>query len=56
LQALALAGGFKEFARTDSIVIIRVTARWYPSTTKLEGGKEMTGNVSLRPGDTVVVP
>jgi len=57
VQALALAGGFKEFARTDSIVIIRRDGSVVPvNYKKLEGGKEMTQNVSLRPGDTVVVP
>jgi len=57
VQALALAGGFKEFARTDSIVIIRRDGSVYPvNYKKLEGGKEMGQNVPLRPGDTVVVP
>jgi polysaccharide export outer membrane protein len=57
VQALALAGGFKEFARTDSIVIIRRDGSVLPvNYKKLEGGKEVAQNVPLRPGDTVVVP
>jgi len=57
VQALAMAGGFKEFARTDSIVIIRRDGSVVPvNYKKLEGGKEVGQNVPLRPGDTVVVP
>jgi polysaccharide biosynthesis/export protein len=68
LQALALAGGFREFAKTDSIVIVRQDKGFYlpkgkPAETflpvnykKLEGGKDLGENVLLRPGDTVLVP
>jgi polysaccharide biosynthesis/export protein len=60
LQGLALAGGFKEFAKTDSIVIIRrekgaETALPF-NYKRLESGKELAHNVSLRPGDTILVP
>jgi polysaccharide biosynthesis/export protein len=60
LQGLALAGGFKEFAKTDSIVIIRrekgaETAVPF-NYKRLESGKELAQNVALRPGDTVLVP
>lgn len=60
LQGLALAGGFREFAKTDDIVIIRqqrgpqvVIAVNYK---KLAEGKDVTQNVMLKPGDTIVVP
>lgn len=57
VQALALAGGFKEFAKTDSI---RVVGRDGKVATfnykKFEAGQELNRNVSLKPGDTVVVP
>jgi len=57
VQALALAGGFKEFAKTDSI---RVVGRDGKVVTfnykKFEAGRELNRNVSLKPGDTVVVP
>jgi polysaccharide biosynthesis/export protein len=57
LQALALAGGFKEFAKTDGIVIIRQDQTVVPVNYKrIADGKDVTQNVVLAPGDTVVVP
>ncbi len=68
LQGLALAGGFREFAKTDSIVIVRQDKGFFlpkgrPSETfisinykKLEAGKDVGENVPLRPGDTILVP
>lgn len=60
LQGLALAGGFREFAKTENIVIVRqertgqsVIAVNYK---KLEDGKDISQNVLLRPGDTIIVP
>lgn len=60
LQGLALAGGFKDFAKTDSIVIIRrekgtETAIAF-NYKRLESGRDVTQNVALRPGDTILVP
>ncbi len=60
LQALAVAGGFKDFAKTDGIVIVRLEKGVQvivPANYKrLEAGKDMTQNVILQPGDTIVVP
>jgi polysaccharide export outer membrane protein len=60
LQALALAGGFREFAKRDRIVIIRQTSGQMISIPfnykSLEGGKNLEQNIALEPGDTVVVP
>jgi len=60
LQGLALAGGFKDFAKTDSIVIVRQDRNGQViipvNYKKLEDGKDISQNVVLRPGDTVVVP
>jgi polysaccharide export outer membrane protein len=68
LQGLALAGGFREFAKTDSMVIVRqdkgfVLPKGRPSETfipvnykRLESGKDVGENVLLRPGDTLLVP
>jgi polysaccharide biosynthesis/export protein len=68
LQGLALAGGLREFAKTDSIVIVRQDKGFFlpkgrPSETfitvnykKLESAKDVGENVVLRPGDTVLVP
>jgi polysaccharide export outer membrane protein len=58
LQALALAGGFVEFAKTDRVLIYRSGK---PSTLsvnykKLENGDDPTENIPLYPGDTVLVP
>jgi len=60
LQGLALAGGFREFAKTDNIVIIRQEHSGQTiipvNYKKLEDGKDTSQNVVLRPGDTIVVP
>ena len=68
LQALAIAGGFREFAKTDSIVIVRqdrglVVPKGRPaeqviqvSYKRLEAGRDLSENLVLRPGDTILVP
>ena len=57
LQGLALAGGFKEFAKTDSIVIVRQDGTAIPVNYKrIADGKDMSQNVALAAGDTIVVP
>jgi polysaccharide export outer membrane protein len=60
LQGLALAGGFREFAKTESIVIIRReegNQRFLPVDYKrLEGGRDPSQNLVLSPGDTILVP
>jgi polysaccharide export outer membrane protein len=60
LQALALAGGFQEFANMADIVIIRNSGEDstrflfnYPEVIK---GKNFNQNMLLRSGDVVVVP
>ena len=57
VQGLALAGGFKEFAKTEGIVIIRQDQTVVSVNYKrIADGKEVSQNVVLTPGDTVVVP
>lgn len=57
LKALALAGGFKEFAKPDSIVIVREDQTVIPFNYKrIADGKDASQNVLLRAGDTIVVP
>jgi polysaccharide export outer membrane protein len=61
LQALAIAGGFGEYAKTDSIVVIRDddgNQTVIPvNYKKLESGREIASqNVALMPGDVIVVP
>lgn len=57
LKALALAGGFKEFARPESIVIVREDQTVIPFNYKrVAEGKDMSQNILLAAGDTIVVP
>jgi len=60
LQALAQAQGFKEFAKLDRIVIVRGPEGEQTFLTvnykKLEAGADVSQNVVLSPGDTVLVP
>jgi len=58
LQAIALAGGFTDFANSDGIVVIRSDSNGgqipvrYRDLISPDGGHELM----LRPGDTIVVP
>jgi polysaccharide export outer membrane protein len=68
LQALALAGGFQEFAKTEEVKIIRqeltmVEGRFrareivLPANFKaLAQGQNLHQNFVLKPGDVIVVP
>ncbi len=57
IQALALAGGFKEFAKPESIVIVRGDQTVIPVNYKrIADGKDVSQNVPLAAGDTIVVP
>lgn len=59
LQALALAGGFVEFAKTDRILVIREgsqSSAIQVNYKKLETGDDLAQNVLLQAGDTVLVP
>jgi polysaccharide biosynthesis/export protein len=60
LQALALAGGFKDFAKTDKILVIRGGAGSPTATPfnykKIEDGSDLAQNAVLRAGDTILVP
>jgi polysaccharide biosynthesis/export protein len=71
LEALALAGGFTPDARTNKIIVVR-SAPGAPASADarprgngsilrvnykdISSGRDLRGNVPLRPGDTVVVP
>jgi polysaccharide export outer membrane protein len=63
LQAIALAGGFTQWAEKDKVLILRkfltssseplrITVRY----KDIVSGKDDKANVDLKPGDTVVVP
>lgn len=57
LQALALAGGFKDFAKTESIVIVRKNQSVVSVNYKrIADGRDVSQNVVLLPGDTILVP
>jgi hypothetical protein len=57
VQALALSGGFQEFARTDSILVVGRDRTVRPFNYKrFEEGRDLEHNVVLKAGDTVVVP
>jgi polysaccharide biosynthesis/export protein len=58
LQALAIAGGLKDFANAKNIRILR-KGQWGPETITFnykDAVKTALAPVYLRPGDTVVVP
>jgi polysaccharide export outer membrane protein len=57
VQALALAGGFKEFAKKDAILVVGRDRKVTPfDYKKFEAGRDLEQNVGLKPGDTIVVP
>lgn len=60
LQGLALAGGFKEFAKKDRIVILRESKgerRAIPFNFKdIELGLNLEQNIVLESGDSIIVP
>ncbi len=61
-QAIALAGGFSQWANKDKITVIRKSPmnpegnRITIKYSDIVGGKDMRANILLRPGDTVIVP
>lgn len=66
LQALAMAGGFRDFAKSENILIVRVdegppggqpVQRFVPFNYKrLEEGRDASQNILVRAGDTILVP
>lgn len=57
LNALALAGGFLEFAKTDRVLVFRGAGKAVAvNYKKLESGDDVSDNIALQAGDTVVVP
>jgi polysaccharide export outer membrane protein len=61
LDAIAMTGGFKDFAKQKSIYVLRANAdgtqKRFPFNYKdVIKGKSVEQNIRLLPGDTVVVP
>jgi polysaccharide biosynthesis/export protein len=59
-QALALAGGFAEFAKLQQIFVIRESNTeliYFPfNYDDFVNRRQLSGNIILLPGDTIVVP
>jgi polysaccharide export outer membrane protein len=59
-QALALAGGFQEFAKLEQIFVIREVNGeliYFPfNYSDFVNRRQLSGNIVLLPGDTIVVP
>jgi polysaccharide biosynthesis/export protein len=60
LDALALAGGFRDFAKKKSIYVLRQgpggESRIPFNYKDVSQGKNMAQNIKLQPGDTIIVP
>jgi polysaccharide biosynthesis/export protein len=61
LDALALSGGFKDFAHTKKIYILRATpdgkqVKLHFNYKQVIRGQNMAQNIMLEPRDTIVVP
>jgi polysaccharide biosynthesis/export protein len=61
LDAIALAGGFRDFAKQKSIYVLRRNAdgtetRLPFNYKEMIKGKNADQNVKLQPNDTIVVP
>jgi polysaccharide export outer membrane protein len=56
LQALALSGGFAQFADTNSILVIRGRQTIKVNYDKIKDGSDLAQNLVLQVGDTIVVP
>lgn len=56
LQAVALAGGFTEWAKRSDLRVIRASGEWLPVDYDEVADGRTKGNVILQRGDTVVVP
>jgi polysaccharide export outer membrane protein len=60
LDAIALAGGFRDFAKQKSIYVLRQgsggESRLKFNYKEVSQGKNMEQNIKLQPGDTIIVP
>jgi len=60
LDAIALAGGFRDFAKRKSIYVLRHSpsgeTRLPFNYKEVSEGRNMSQNVQLQPGDTIIVP
>src|SRR5579863_4844470 len=60
LDAIALAGGFRDFAKKKSVYVLRQgpggESRIPFNYKDVSQGKNMAQNIKLQPGDTIIVP
>jgi len=56
LEALVNAGGFREFANTKKIIILRGSERIKFNYHDVTKGKKMEQNILVKPGDQIIVP
>lgn len=61
LDALAMAGGFRDFAKTSNVYVLRLHAdgtheRIGFNYKQVISGRNLAQNIPVQPGDTVVVP
>jgi polysaccharide export outer membrane protein len=56
LEALVNAGGFREFANSKKIVILRGSDRLKFNYHEVTHGKKMEQNILVKPGDQIIVP
>jgi len=55
LEALVNAGGFREFAKTKDIIIMRGTQRLHFNYNNVIKGKDLSKNIKVEPGDQIIV-
>ena len=56
LEALVNAGGFREFAKTNKIIIISGGQQYHFNYKEVIHGKKLEQNRLLQPGDQIIVP
>jgi len=61
LDAIAISGGFRDFAKEKKIYVLRATAghkqtKYFFNYKDVIKGRKMQQNIMLQPGDTLVVP
>ena len=56
LEALAIAGGFRDYADRKKIMILRGPKRYSFNYTEVVKGKNLLQNIQLESGDHIIVP
>ena len=56
LEALVNAGGFREFANSKKIIIMRAGKQYQFNYKEVIHGKKLEQNILLQPGDQIIVP